>query len=129
MNKDKLKQVAKELKGASKKHSGQADKIMSAIKQKKHPFYPLDDPQIADRIKKEEEDDFKRRGREDLRQYSDIRKGLKDKSDSSLKLKDACYYKAKRAHKVFPSAYASGMIAKCRKVGAANFGKSKKKKK
>ena len=52
MNKDKLKQVAKELKGASKKHSGQADKIMSAIKQKKHPFYPLDDPQIADRIKK-----------------------------------------------------------------------------
>ncbi len=29
--------------------------------------------------------------------------------------KDACYYKAKAAHKVFPSAYASGMIAKCRK--------------
>ena len=34
---------------------------------------------------------------------------------SPAKLKDACYYKAKRAHKVFPSAYASGMIAKCRK--------------
>lgn len=32
--------------------------------------------------------------------------------------KDACYYKAKRAHKVFPSAYASGMIAKCRKKRA-----------
>ena len=31
--------------------------------------------------------------------------------------KDACYYKAKAAHKVFPSAYASGMIAKCRKRG------------
>ena len=30
-------------------------------------------------------------------------------------VKDSCYYKAKRAHKVFPSAYASGMIAKCRK--------------
>jgi hypothetical protein len=93
MNKDKLRQVATELKGASKKHSGQADKIMSAI------------------------------------QYSEVRRGLKDKSESSFKLKDACYYKAKRAHKVFPSAYASGMIAKCRKVGAANFGKSKKKKK
>jgi hypothetical protein len=62
-------------------------------------------------------------------QYSEVRRGLKDKSESSFKLKDACYYKAKRAHKVFPSAYASGMIAKCRKVGAANFGKSKKKKK
>jgi len=34
---------------------------------------------------------------------------------SPIKLKDACYYKAKKAHKVFPSAYASGMIAKCRK--------------
>lgn len=40
---------------------------------------------------------------------------------SPAKLKDACYYKAKRAHKVFPSAYASGMIAKCRK----NKGKKK----
>jgi len=37
------------------------------------------------------------------------------KKNSPAKLKDACYYKAKRAHKVFPSAYASGMIAKCRK--------------
>jgi len=34
---------------------------------------------------------------------------------SPAKLKDDCYYKAKAAHKVFPSAYASGMIAKCRK--------------
>ena len=34
---------------------------------------------------------------------------------SVLKKKDACYYKAKAAHDVFPSAYASGMIAKCRK--------------
>tara|TARA_R110000851_G_scaffold189917_3_gene340270 strand:+ start:184 stop:348 length:165 start_codon:yes stop_codon:yes gene_type:complete len=32
--------------------------------------------------------------------------------------KDSCYYKAKAAHKVFPSAYASGMIAKCRKKKA-----------
>ena len=43
--------------------------------------------------------------------------------------KDACYYKVKRRYKVFPSAYASGAIAKCRKVGAANWGNSKKKKK
>ena len=43
--------------------------------------------------------------------------------------KDACYYKVKARYKVFPSAYASGAIAKCRKVGAANYGKSSKKKK
>ena len=29
--------------------------------------------------------------------------------------KDACYHKVKRSYKVFPSAYASGAIAKCRK--------------
>jgi|TARA_R100001443_G_scaffold47458_1_gene60104 hypothetical protein len=43
--------------------------------------------------------------------------------------KDACYYKVKSRYKVFPSAYASGAIAKCRKVGAANYGNSSKKKK
>ena len=36
--------------------------------------------------------------------------------------KDACQYKVKRHYKVFPSAYASGAIAKCRK----NKGKKKK---
>jgi len=41
-------------------------------------------------------------------------------------VKDACYHKVKKGEKVFPSAYASGRIAKCRKVGAANYGKSKK---
>jgi|TARA_B100000497_G_C7667377_1_gene402447 hypothetical protein len=43
--------------------------------------------------------------------------------------KDACYKKVKARYKVFPSAYASGAIAKCRKVGAANWGDSSKKRK
>ena len=43
--------------------------------------------------------------------------------------KDAGYYKVKARYKVFPSAYASGAIAKCRKVGAANYGTGGKKKK
>ena len=43
--------------------------------------------------------------------------------------KDACYHKVKKRYKVFPSAYASGAIAKCRKVGAANWGNSKTTKK
>lgn len=37
-------------------------------------------------------------------------------------VKDACYRKVKSRYKVFPSAYASGAIAKCRKVGAKNWG-------
>ena len=36
--------------------------------------------------------------------------------------KDACYHKVKSRYKVFPSAYASGAIAKCRKKGAKNWG-------
>ena len=40
--------------------------------------------------------------------------------------KDACYKKVKARYKVFPSAYASGAIAKCRKVGAKNWGNSTK---
>ena len=36
------------------------------------------------------------------------------KGGSSTK-KDACYHKAKAKYSVFPSAYASGYIAKCRK--------------
>ena len=42
--------------------------------------------------------------------------------------KDACYRKVKARYRVFPSAYASGAIAKCRKVGAANYGTEDKKK-
>ena len=36
---------------------------------------------------------------------------------SPLTNKDACYRKAKAKYDVFPSAYASGYIAKCRKRG------------
>ena len=43
-------------------------------------------------------------------------------------VKDACYQKIKVRYRVFPSAYASGAIAKCRKVGAKNWGTGGKKK-
>tara|TARA_Y100000385_G_scaffold122881_1_gene127740 strand:- start:457 stop:636 length:180 start_codon:yes stop_codon:yes gene_type:complete len=49
------------------------------------------------------------------------------KKSSALKKKDACYSKVKARYDVFPSAYASGAIAKCRKVGAANWGNKSKK--
>ncbi len=43
------------------------------------------------------------------------------------KKKDACYRKVKRRYKVWPSAYASGALVKCRKVGAKNWGNKSKK--
>jgi hypothetical protein len=36
--------------------------------------------------------------------------------------KDACYRKVRSRYSVWPSAYASGALVKCRKVGAANWG-------
>ena len=42
--------------------------------------------------------------------------------------KDACYHKVKARYDVWPSAYASGALVKCRKVGAKNWGNKSKKK-
>ena len=42
-------------------------------------------------------------------------------------VKDACYNKVKGRYKVWPSAYASGALVQCRKVGAKNWGNKKKK--
>lgn len=41
--------------------------------------------------------------------------------------KDACYHKVRARYSVWPSAYASGALAKCRKVGASNWGNKSKK--
>ena len=52
----------------------------------------------------------------------------KKKKKKSSGKKDACYYKVKSRYKVWPSAYASGALVKCRKVGAKNWGTGGKKK-
>ena len=51
---------------------------------------------------------------------------VKDKKAKGSGTKDACYHKVKSRYSVWPSAYASGALVKCRKVGAANWGNSKK---
>ena len=52
----------------------------------------------------------------------------KDKKGKGSGTKDACYHKVKSRYSVWPSAYASGALVKCRKVGAANWGNSARKK-
>lgn len=49
--------------------------------------------------------------------------------ESFSEAKDACYHKVKSRYRIWPSAYASGSLVRCRKVGAKNWGDSKKKKK
>ncbi len=62
-----------------------------------------------------------------------IRKVLKEQSGVELgeakkkkAKRDACYHKVKSRYKVWPSAYGSGALVKCRKVGAKNWGNSTK---
>ena len=52
---------------------------------------------------------------------------LEEDGSVNMSNKDACYFKVKARYKVWPSAYASGALSKCRKVGAANWGNSSKK--
>ena len=50
-----------------------------------------------------------------------------DEIDIEEGKKDACYHKVKSRYSVWPSAYASGALVKCRKVGAKNWGTKTKK--
>ena len=54
--------------------------------------------------------------------YIDIAADYLDSDEMSESKKDACYTKVKSRYSVWPSAYASGALVKCRKVGAKNWG-------
>ena len=64
---------------------------------------------------------------EELQALLDEKKGKKRVSKKKGGKKDACYHKVKARYDVWPSAYASGALTKCRKVGAANWGNKSKK--
>ena len=63
---------------------------------------------------------------EELEVVLDEKRKKKKKKKKKKAKKDACYHKVKSRYKVWPSAYASGALVKCRKVGAKNWGNSKK---
>ena len=56
------------------------------------------------------------------------KKLTEEQFDEAAGKKDACYHKVKARYDVWPSAYASGALVKCRKVGAKNWGNKSKKK-
>ena len=56
-----------------------------------------------------------------LKETMEMQEGKDIKGKGSGK-KDACYHKVKASAKVWPSAYASGRLVQCRKVGADNWG-------
>jgi len=62
---------------------------------------------------------------EELEAVLDEKRKKKKKKKKKAK-RDACYHKVKSRYKVWPSAYASGALVKCRRVGAKNWGNSTK---
>ena len=65
--------------------------------------------------------------KEELKIVLDEKRKKRKKKKKSKK--DACYHKVRSRYAVWPSAYASGALVKCRKVGAKNWGNKSKKKK
>ena len=62
--------------------------------------------------------------------YSSMYEGEQPSEETQLSeegKKDACYHKVKSRYSVWPSAYASGALVKCRKKGASNWGNKTKK--
>ena len=55
------------------------------------------------------------------------KKLTEEQFDEAAGKKDACYHKVKARYDVWPSAYASGALVKCRKVGPKNWGNKSKK--
>ena len=55
------------------------------------------------------------------------KKGSKRAKKKKQGKKAAGYYKVRSRYKKWPSAYASGALVRCRKLGASNWGNSKKK--
>jgi len=78
-----------------------ADKVVSPGKFKNHKMYG----------KNGEVENVKSKAKHDKLDA----KGYGHSVKTPAKLKDACYKKVKAKYDVFPSAYASGAIAKCRK--------------
>jgi len=81
---------------------------------------------LEDLIREELEDSLEEK-RKRSRKRTKKRKKSKAKKRKSSGKKDACYYKVKSRYSVWPSAYASGALVKCRKVGAKNWGNKSKK--
>ena len=104
-----LEKVAEQLEGAVKAHGEQAKIVRKHIKEMKSPA-------------KEYVSDAQRKA-----VHASKADGGKGNPNSPAKRKDACYTKVKSRYTKWPSAYASGALAKCRKVGAANWGNKSKK--
>jgi hypothetical protein len=88
----------------------------------------INQPEVQDAIDKAEASPRVDSLNEDQIELDEKRKKRKKKKKKKKAKRDACYHKVRARYDVWPSAYASGALVKCRKVGAANWGNKSKKK-
>ena len=67
-------------------------------------------------------DKIRERNQKMQQQIDQINQSYELEGQSIEEKKDACYHKVKSRYSVWPSAYASGALVKCRKVGADSWG-------
>jgi len=83
---------------------------------------PFDAARVKKRAEFKAEKERLRAQKKVRREETEVLDEAKDKKGKGSGSKDACYHKVKSRYDVWPSAYASGALVKCRKVGAANWG-------
>ncbi len=116
-----LDAIIKHTKADKKELKKSITKIKGVVKHRKGDFITVKSGrQVAEEIIKQE-----------IQAVLDEKKKKRKKKKKKKKKakRDACYHKVKARYSVWPSAYASGALVKCRKVGAANWGNKSKKKK
>ena len=92
-------------KGQQQKSGGEKPTMVSTFaKGKKDPNYVKSEPGIKEAM--------------------ELKEAKKDIPGKGSGKKDACYHKVKARYDVWPSAYASGALVKCRQKGASNWGES-----
>ena len=137
---EELKAIVGELEGASKMHASQAERIQKILdeteddelKEGKKNCGCGQDPCVTYGVQSEvkhgdkEDGEYQKSVEDSFDDMLDEKRKKKKKKKKSSGKKDACYHKVKSRYKVWPSAYASGALVKCRKVGAKNWGNSKK---
>jgi len=116
-------------------------KVIVEKKQYKKKFYKKKED-IADALKEKGYDEdaafaiadstakkagYKELKEEDLLDEKRKKRKKRKKKKKKKGKKDACYHKVRSRYDVWPSAYASGALVKCRKVGAKNWGNKSKK--
>ena len=115
-----LDAIVKHTKADKKELKKSISKVKGVVKHKKGDFITVSTGRhVAEEIIKQEIEAV----------LDEKRKKRKKKKKKSSGKKDACYHKVKSRYAVWPSAYASGALVKCRKVGAKNWGNKSKKKK